>query len=99
MKHAFVKAAIVALLVAPAVVFGQSRESVKSSSPYNGSAGRVSDKEKEKAAAEKFNGQKPDAPQKTKPQPHSASKSKPVQGATENGGRVKNAKTNNGNTR
>ncbi len=93
MKNVWVKAAAVALLMAPAVVFGQSRESVKSSSPYNGSAARISDKEKEKASAEKFNGQRPNVPQKPKPQ----SGKQRVQGPTQNGGRVKNPKTNNGN--
>lgn len=101
MKHTMVKAAIVALLTVPTVLFGQSRESVRSSSPYNGSAGRVSDKEKEKAAAEKFNGQRTTQPAKSKA-PHSQSQGeeKPrIQGPTENGGRVKNPKTNNGNTK
>lgn len=93
MKNVWVKAAAVALLMAPAVVSGQSRESVKSSSPYNSSAARVSDKEKEKASAEKFNGQRPDVPQKPKPQ----SGKQRIQGPTQNGGRVKNPKTNNGN--
>ncbi|GAB3509693.1 hypothetical protein GCM10027341_47130 [Spirosoma knui] len=94
MKHTLLKAAVLMALMAPAVAFGQSRESVKSSSPYNGSAARVSDKEKAKVAAEKFNGQRSTPAQPTKPQ-----SGKPrVQGPTENGGRVKNPKTNNGNS-
>ena len=95
------KVAAVALTLVPVLTFGQSRESVKSSSPYNGSAARVSDKEKEKVAAEKFNGQRTTKPAKSKAQ-HSQSQDegKPrVQGPTENGGRVKNPKTNNGNSK
>ena len=62
------------------------RESIKSSNKLNSAAMRVPDKEKEKATAEKFNGQKPDRPQKPKPR----SGKQAVQGATENGNRVKN---------
>lgn len=69
------------------------RESIKSSNKYNSAAMRVSDKEKEKAMAEKFNGQTPAKPAKPKPKMGK----QPVQGPTENGGRVKNPKTNNGN--
>jgi hypothetical protein len=80
----FIGIALLALL--PAIGFAQTRESVRSSSPYNGSAGR--------ATSEKFNGQKPDGPPKPKPQ----TGKQPVQGPTQNGGRVKNPKTNNGNS-
>lgn len=83
--------ALLALL--PVLGFAQ-RENVKSSSKYNSAAARVSDKEKAKVMAEKFNGQKPDVPQKPKPK----SGKQPVQGPTENGGRVKNQKTNSGNS-
>ena len=84
--------ALIALL--PAVTFAQRHNSIKSSSKYNSAAMRASDKEKQKATAEKFNGQKPDKPQSPKPQ----SGKQPVQGPTENGGRFKNPKTNNGNS-
>lgn len=88
----FIGITLLALL--PFLSHGQSRESVKSSSPYNGSAGRASAKEKQKATSEKFNGQKPDGPPKPKPQ----TGKQRVQGPTQNGGRVKNPKTNNGNS-
>lgn len=81
MKVAFV----VVLLMLPAVAFAQ-RESIKSSNKLNSAAMRVSDKKKEKATTEKFNGQKPDRPQKPTPK----SGKQPVQGSTENGNRVKN---------
>lgn len=90
------KTCIVIALMAflPAMAFAQ-RESAKSGNKYNSAALRVSDKKKEAATSEKFNGQKPDAPSKSKP---NSDKDKPrVQGATENGGRVKNPKTNSGN--
>ncbi|QJW89023.1 hypothetical protein HNV11_06285 [Spirosoma taeanense] len=78
----------------PAMAFAQ-RESVKSSNKYNSAALRVSDKKKQAATSEKFNGQKPDAPAKSRP---NSDKTKPrVQGATESGNRVKNPKTNSGN--
>lgn len=91
------KAILSVLLLAllPALTYAQ-RESYKSSSKYNSAAGRVSDKEKAKAMAEKFNGQQPDQP--TKPMPAKPTTGKqPVQGPTQNGGRVKNPKTKNGN--
>ncbi len=84
---------IALIMVLPTIALAQ-RESIKSGSKYNSAAMRVSDKEKQKATAEKFNGQKPDAPAKPKPQ---AGK-QPVQGPTQNGGRVKNPKTNNDNS-
>lgn len=84
---------IIALLAtAPALVYAQ-RESYKSSSKHNSAAARVSDAEKEKVTSEKFNGQKPDQPKKPVPK----TGKQPIQGATQNGGRVKNPKTNNGN--
>jgi len=85
MKSRWIKIGIVTLLMAPAAVYAQSRESVRSSSPYNGSAGRVSDKEKQKAAAEKFNGQRPAQPM----QQNSQKRKQPIQGQTENGNRIK----------
>lgn len=72
------------LLMLPAMAMAQ-RESIKSSNKLNSAAMRVPDKEKEKATAEKFNGQKPDRPQKPKPK----SGKQAVQGPTENGNRVK----------
>lgn len=80
--------AVVAFLILPAVAFAQ-RESIKSSNKYNTAAMRVSDKEKQKATSEKFNGQKPDQPQKPKPK----SGRQPVQGPTENGSRIKRLPT------
>ena len=79
---------VVALLMLPAMALAQ-RESIKSSNKLNSTAMRVSDKEKQKVTAEKFNGQKPDRPQK--PTPKSGKQA--VQGPTENGGRVKNTKS------
>lgn len=78
----------VALLMLPALAIAQ-RESIKSSNKYNSAAMRVPDKEKEKATAEKFNGQKPDQPPKPKP----SSGKQTVQGPVENGNRVRNAKS------
>lgn len=78
--------AVAFLIFLPAMAMAQ-RESIKSSNKLNSAAMRVPDKEKEKATAEKFNGQKPDRPQKPKPR----SGKQAVQGATENGNRVKNA--------
>ncbi|GAB3639513.1 hypothetical protein [Spirosoma arcticum] len=78
--------AIALMLFLPAMAMAQ-RESIKSSNKLNSAAMRVPDKEKEKATAEKFNGQKPDRPQKPKPR----SGKQAVQGATENGNRVKTA--------
>ena len=78
--------AIALLIFLPAMAMAQ-RESIKSSNKLNSAAMRVPDKEKEKATAEKFNGQKPDRPQKPKPR----SGKQAVQGATENGNRVKTA--------
>ena len=82
---------VVALLMVPAVAFAQ-RESIKSSNKLNSAAMRVSDKEKLKATSEKFNGQKPDQPQK--PQPKSGKQA--VQGPTENGNRIKRQPTGSG---
>ena len=79
---------VVALLMLPALAIAQ-RESIKSSNKYNSAAMRVSDKEKQKVTAEKFNGQKPDQPPKPKP----VSGKQAVQGPTENGNRVRNAKS------
>lgn len=73
----------------PALSFAQ-RESYKSSSKYNSAAARVTDKEKEKVMAEKFNGQKPDVPQKPKPK---TGKQATMQGPVETGNRVKRATT------
>lgn len=93
---------IIALLTATSAVTYAQRESYKSSSKYNSAAGRVSDAKKEKATAEKFNGQRPDEAPKA-PASQAPRKAKPegaqqrVQGPTQNGGRVKNPKTNNGN--
>ena len=70
----------------PAMAIAQ-RESIKSSNKYNSAAMRVPDKKKQAVTSEKFNGQKPDQPQKPKPK----SGKQPVQGPTENGNRVKNA--------
>lgn len=78
--------AIALLSFLPAMAMAQ-RESIKSSNKLNSAAMRVPDKEKEKATAEKFNGQKPDRPQKPKPR----SGKQAVQGASENGNRVKTA--------
>ncbi len=75
------------LLMLPAMALAQ-RESIKSSNKLNSAAMRVPDKEKERATTEKFNGQKPDRPQKPKP----ASGKQAVQGPTENGNRIKNTK-------
>ena len=77
--------AVALLLLLPAMAIAQ-RESIKSSNKYNSAAMRVSDKKKQAATSEKFNGQKPDQPQKPKPK----SGKRPVQGPTENGNRVKN---------
>jgi len=77
---------VVALLMLPAMALAQ-RESIKSSNKLNSAAMRVSDKEKQKVTAEKFNGQKPDRPQK--PTPKSGKQA--VQGPTENGNRIKKA--------
>ena len=85
MKTAFT---IALLSLLPAMAAAQ-RESIKSSNKYNSAAMRVSDKEKQKATAEKFNGQKPDRPLKPKPR----SGKQAVQGATENGSRVKRQPT------
>ena len=96
------KLIIIALLTASSVVAYAQRESYKSSNKYNSAAARVPDAKKEKATAEKFNGQRPDdapkapasqAPRKAKPE----GTQQRVQGPTQNGGRVKNPKTNNGN--
>ncbi len=84
---------LIGMAVLPGLAMAQ-RESIKSSNKYNSAAMRVSDKEKMKATSEKFNGQKPDRP--AKPVPKTGKQ--PVQGPTENGGRVKNPKTNNGNS-
>lgn len=81
MKAAFA----IAFLLLPAMAFAQ-RESIKSSNKYNSAAMRVSDKEKQKATSEKFNGQKPDQPPKLKPK----SGKQTIQGPAENGNRVKN---------
>ena len=85
MKTAFT---IALLSLLPAMAAAQ-RESIKSSNKYNSAAMRVSDKEKQKATAEKFNGQKPDRPLKPKPK----SGKQAVQEATENGSRVKRQPT------
>lgn len=77
---------MVALLMLPVLAMAQ-RESIKSSNKYNSAAMRVPDKEKQKATAEKFNGQKPDQPPKSKP----GSGKQAVQGTTENGNRVRSA--------
>ncbi|WP_077922697.1 hypothetical protein [Spirosoma sp. 209] len=84
---------IIAVLAALPTLVNAQRESVKSGNKYNSAAARVPDAEKERVAAEKFNGQKPDRPQKPKPK----SGKQPVQGSTENGGRVKNPTTKSGN--
>lgn len=76
----------------PALSFAQ-RESIKSSNKYNSAAMRVSDKEKQKATTEKFNGQRSETP--ARPTPKTGKQ--PIQGTTENGARIKNAKTKNGN--
>lgn len=75
---------IIAFLLLPAMAVAQ-RESIKSSNKYNSAAMRVSDKKKQAATSEKFNGQKPDRPQKPKPR----SGKQAVQGPTENGSRIK----------
>ncbi|MDB5243199.1 MAG: hypothetical protein JWP57_3824 [Spirosoma sp.] len=80
--------AVTLLTLLPALAIAQ-RESIKSSNKYNSAAMRVSDKEKQKATSEKFNGQKPNQP--PKPKPHSGKQ--PIQGATENGNRIKNSKS------
>jgi hypothetical protein len=80
---------VVALLaLLPALAIAQ-RESIKSSNKYNSAAMRVPDKEKQKATSEKFNGQKPVQPSKPKP----TSGKQAVQGPTENGNRIRNAKS------
>ena len=75
---------VIACLLLPAVAVAQ-RGSIKSSNKYNSAAMRVSDKKKQAATSEKFNGQKPDRPQKPKPR----SGKQTVQGPTENGNRIK----------
>ena len=74
----------VAFLLLPVMAVAQ-RESIKSSNKLNSAAMRVSDKKKQAATFEKFNGQKPDRPQKPKPR----SGKQAVQGPTENGSRIK----------
>lgn len=85
----FVCAALLTLL--PALSFAQ-KESYKSGNKYNSAAARVPDKEKEKVMAEKFNGQKPDVPQKPKPKTGKQAK---MQGPVETGNRIKRATTDN----
>ncbi len=77
--------ALLALLPALAVA---QRESYKSSSKFNSAAARVPDKVKEKATADKFNGQRTEVAPKPKPS------TKPtVQGSVETGNRIKGATT------
>ena len=77
---------VVACLLLLLPVMAVAQQEIKSSNKYNSSAGRVSDKKKQAAMSEKFNGQKPDRPQKPKPR----SGKQAVQGPTENGSRIKN---------
>lgn len=88
----FVCVALLALL--PALSFAQ-RESYKSSSKYNSAAARVPDEKKEKVMAEKFNGQRPDVPQKPKPK---SGKQVKMQGPVETGNRNKRATTERDNS-
>ena len=82
MKNAFATLAAILFLAGSAAA---QRESIKSSNKYNSAATRVSDKKKQAATSEKFNGQKPDRPQKPKP----ISGNQAVQGPTKNGSRIK----------